>query len=157
MKLRRCNTQQVAEQRCTLIGREMILRERRVNLSLCWCGPNGIVQGVVYTVTGITESHAALTMNTEYQTQSEPHEDSPEDAPDSDVAEAPINTTVPISDVPNILRLTQAMCYFAVQGRTLRNKRTLLLDTEHTRFSRIALIIGLSRATIANLVSIATK
>ena len=76
------------------------------------CGKDryGIVQGVVYTITAITESHVALTMNTEYHTQPELHEDAPEDAPDSDVADAPVNPTVPISDVPKVLRLAHAMC-----------------------------------------------
>ena len=117
----------------------------------------GIVQGVVHIVPDITESHVALTMHTEYQTQPEPHADAPEDAPDSDVADAPVNATVPTSDVPHVLRLTHAMCYFAVQGRTLLNERILLLDTEHTCVSRRALLVGLSRAARARLVSVATK
>ena len=48
--------------------------------------------------------------------------------------------------IPYLLRLTHAMCYYTIQGRTIRNKRLLLFGTGHPNFSRRALIIGLSRA-----------
>ena len=34
-----------------------------------------------------------------------------------------------------MLRLSHAQCYFAVQGRTIADKRLLLLDTRHRHFS----------------------
>ena len=49
------------------------------------------------------------------------------------------------------------MCYFAVQGRTLRVKHILLVDAEHPFFQRRSLIVGLSRATHGDLVHVANK
>ena len=74
-----------------------------------------------------------------------------------DVAKAPHEICVPAVDVPKLLRLTHAMCYFTVQGRTLRNKRILLVDAEHPFFQRRSLIVGLSRATHGDLVHVANK
>ena len=39
------------------------------------------------------------------------------------------------------------MCYYTCQGRTVRDRHLVLLDTTHTHFSARALIVGLSRAT----------
>ena len=60
-----------------------------------------------------------------------------------------------LEDVATMLRLTNAMCYYTMQGRTL-NSHVVLMDTEWSRFSRRALIVGLSRATHGNLVHVAT-
>ena len=54
---------------------------------------------------------------------------------------------VPIGEIPYLLRLTHAMCYYTIQGRTIRDKHIQLIDTEHPNFSRRSLIVGLSRAT----------
>ena len=62
---------------------------------------------------------------------------------------------VPLGEVPYLLRLTHAMCYYTIQGRTLRDKNILLIDTDHPNFSRRALIVGLSRATHENFVHVA--
>ena len=62
---------------------------------------------------------------------------------------------VPIGEIPYLLRLTHAMCYYTIQGRTIRNKHILLIDTEHRNFSRRALIVGLSRATHGQVVHVA--
>ena len=115
---------------------------------------HGIVQGVVYHVTSIEGTHVSLVMNAEYQNSTDEDEDD-EDAPDADVAKAPSHIQLPMADVPKLLRLTHAMCYFTVQGRTLRDKKLLLVDTEHPAFSRRALIVGLSRATHGNHVHVA--
>ena len=55
--------------------------------------------------------------------------------------------TLPILEVPRLLRLTHAMCYFTIQGRTIRDKHILLSDTDHPYFSVRNLIVGMSRAT----------
>ena len=39
------------------------------------------------------------------------------------------------------------MCYYTCQGRTIRDRNMVLLDTTHTHFSVRALMVGLSRAT----------
>ena len=64
--------------------------------------------------------------------------------------------TLLLADIPAVMRLTHAMCYYTVQGRTLR-RHTLLLDTTHPNFSRRALIVGLSRATHGNYVHVGTE
>ena len=58
-----------------------------------------------------------------------PDDNGDEDAPDTDVATAPASIKIPTEEVPKLLRLTHAMCYFTVQGRTLRDKRLPLVDT----------------------------
>ena len=113
----------------------------------------GIVQGVVYTITKMGDD-VTLEMNEEYKNDPDP--DSDDEAPDTDVARAPHEIKVPYHNIPKLLRLTHAMCYFTVQGRTLRNKRILLVDAEHRHFQRRSLIVGLSRATHASLVHVAS-
>ena len=54
---------------------------------------------------------------------------------------------VPLADACAQLRLCHAMCYYTVQGRTVRDRHIVLLDTAHLHFSVRALIVGLSRAT----------
>ena len=72
-----------------------------------------------------------------------------------DVNKAKKEVTVPLADIPAVMRLTHAMCYYTVQGRTLHD-HTLLLDTSHVNFSRRALIVELSRATHGKFVHFAT-
>ena len=43
--------------------------------------------------------------------------------------------------------MAHAQCYYTVQGRTVRDRPIVLLDTTHQHFSVRALIVGLSRAT----------
>ena len=45
------------------------------------------------------------------------------------------------------LRMAHAMCYYTSQGRTIRDRHIVLLDTTHQLFSVRALIVALSRAT----------
>ena len=118
---------------------------------------HGVVQGVVYTITQIDGANMYLSMNNEYQTAPGHAEDDDEDLPDSDVAKAPLHITIPKLDVPKLLRLTHAMCYYTIQGRTLKNKRVLLLVTEFKHFTSRALIVGLSRVTHGAHVSVATR
>ena len=61
----------------------------------------------------------------------------------------------PLEEIPYLLRLTHAMCDYTIQGRTIRNKHILLIDTEHRNFPRRALIVGLSRATHGQVVHVA--
>ena len=64
---------------------------------------------------------------------------------DEDPPEPP-QIEAPPCDVPALFRLTHAMCYFTVQGRSFDlGRQTLLLDTDHTHFSKRALIVGMSR------------
>ena len=117
----------------------------------------GVVQGIVYTTTQIDDANVYLSMNSEYRTAPAHAEDDDEDLPGVDVATAPLHITIPKLDVPKLLRLTHAMCYYTIQGRTLKNKRVLLLDTEFKYFTSRALTVGLSRVTHSAHVSVATR
>ena len=93
-------------------------------------GKQLVVQGVIYTVTGITDTHLNVQMQPEYC-----HGADDEQA------------SVPLEDVCEQLRLTHAMCFYTTQGRTVRDRHIVLLDTANRNFSVRALIVGLSRAT----------
>ena len=108
------------------VGLELIGCPRGVN------GKRGIVQGVVYTVCEVGPE-VKIRMNDEYQL--------------ADWNEAEVETTLPLEEVPRLLRLTHAMCYYTVQGRTMRDKHILLTDTDHPFFTTRSLIVGMSRAT----------
>ena len=84
----------------------------------------GVVQGVVYTLLYIGPL-SVLRMRPEYG--------------DDEIE-------VPLGEIPYLLGLTHAMCYYTIQGRTIRDKHIQLIDTDHPNFSRRALIVGLSRA-----------
>ena len=137
----------------------------------------GVVQGVVYSVNSITETSVVMEMLEEYcpnkdRPASSTKDDTEEDTfegkgtPESltlphapaliHVSKAKKEVTVPLEDIPAVMRLTHAMCYYTVQGRTLRG-HTLLLDTTHPEFSRRALIVGLSRATHGDFVHVASS
>ena len=136
----------------------------------------GVVQGVVYSVERISEDTVTLKMLPEYRKTGTTAGDGAVrrgeaaveevefEGPDGgfgapqlvDVSKAKEEVTVPLADVPAVLRLTHAMCYYTVQGRTLRG-HTVLLDTENPKFSRRALIVGLSRATHGSQVHLCTE
>ena len=94
---------------------------------------HSVVQGVAYTLLYVC-ALSALRMKPEYGDE---------------------EIEVPIEEIPYLLRLTHAMCYYTIRGRTIRNKRILLIDTEHRNFSRRALIVGLSRATHGQVAHVA--
>ncbi len=54
--------------------------------------------------------------------------------------------TVLWEEVCTQLRLCHSLCYYTCQGRTIRDRHIVLLDTSHHHFSVRALIVGLSRA-----------
>ena len=62
-----------------------------------------------------------------------------------------------MAEIPYLLRLTHAMCYYTAQGRTVRDKHVLLIDTNHPNVSHPALIVGLPRTTPGNMVHMATN
>ena len=93
----------------------------------------GVVQGVVYTLI-LIDRFCVLRMRPEYGDE---------------------EIEVPLDEIPYLLRLTHAMCYYTIQGRTIKDRRILLIDTEHPNFSRRALIVGLSRATHGQVVHVA--
>ena len=126
-----------------------------------------VVQEVVYKVLCIGEDTVTLKMLPEYcypSTEAGDVEDVAYEGPDNgfgapqlvDVSKANEEVTIQLADLPAVMRLTHAMCYHTLQGRTLRN-HTLLLDTSHLNFSRRALIVGLSRATHGDHVHCATS
>ena len=97
-------------------------------------GKNLVVQGVVYVITDMTESDVQLEMLDDY-------------------CRDPLNKCgdeipkVPIEEMCSQLRLSHASCYYTIQGRTIKDKHIVLLDTNHPHFSVRSLIVGLSRAT----------
>ena len=105
-----------------------------IGLELVGCprgsGKQLTVQGVIYIVTAITANAIELQMRPEYCR-----------------GENDERTSVTLADARTQLRLCHAQCYYTVQGRTVRDRHILLLDTGHPYFSVRALIVGLSRAT----------
>ena len=106
-----------------------------VGLELIGCprgsGKHLTVQGVVYVVTAIVDDVLLiLQMRPEYC----------HGAADEQIG-------VYLEDACEQLRMCHAMCYYTVQGRTVRDRHIVLLDTAHPHFSVRALIVGLSRAT----------
>ena len=89
-----------------------------------------VVQGVLYLVADIQDEVVKLRM----------HEDYCRGEQDEEVE-------VPLGEVCGQLRLTHAMCYYTCQGRTVKGRHVLLVDTSHPNFSTRSLIVGLSRAT----------
>ena len=105
-----------------------------VGLELIGCprgsGKRLTVQGVVYVVTAIVDGVLELQMRPEYC----------HGAADERIS-------MQLKDACEQLRLCHAMCYYTCQGRTVRDRHIVLLDTSHPHFSVRALIVGLSRAT----------
>ena len=118
----------------------------------------GVVQGVVYSVQHIAQDAVTLQMLPEYRHEPITSPDNEENREQEvvDVSSAKEEVTVPMGDLPAVMRLTHAMCYYTVQGRTFQD-HTVLLDTDHRHFSRRALIVGLSRATHGIFVHVATN
>ena len=73
------------------------------------------------------------------------------------VEDAPVTLKLSHAEASKNLRLTFALCYATVQGRTLRDKHIVLLDTRHRFFTMRHLIVGLSRATAGRFVHVQSK
>jgi hypothetical protein len=97
-------------------------------------GTKLVVQGVLYIVTDITATAICLRMRAEYCKD-------PEELADDEKAE------VALEDACSMLRLSHASCYYTVQGRTVKDRHIVLLDTSHPYFTVRSLIVGLSRGT----------
>jgi hypothetical protein len=63
--------------------------------------------------------------------------------------------TVDAKTIERFLRLSHAMVYAQVQGRTFRKALVRLWDTDHRHFTRRHLLVGVSRATAGIYVDIA--
>ena len=96
-------------------------------------GKKLVVQGVMYIVTDLSETHCRLEMRAEYCKTGTPCEESGEIA------------VIPLEDMCTQMRMSHAMCYYTVQGRTIEERHVVLLDTDHQHFSVRSLIVGLSR------------
>ena len=55
------------------------------------------------------------------------------------------------------LRLSYAVCYYSIQGRTIKNRSILLLDTGHMYYTVRNLIVGISRASRGSQVMIPSR
>ena len=101
----------------------------------------GVVQGVMYNVVHIAEDTVTLKMLPEYRSSDkalvEVTETAGETAEtaetadaaaavDEDVSVAKEEVMVPLDDVAHVLRLSHAMCFYTVQGRTFRDHTVLL-------------------------------
>ena len=93
-----------------------------VGLELIGCprgsGRHLTVQGVIYIVSGITDTHLELRMRPEYCRGAEDE-----------------HALVPLDEACTQLRLCHAMCYYTCQGRTIRDRHIVLLDARHKHFS----------------------
>jgi hypothetical protein len=63
--------------------------------------------------------------------------------------------TVDAKTIERFLRLSHAMVYAQVQGRTFRKALVRLWDTDHRHCTRRHLLVGVSRATAGIYVDIA--
>ena len=71
--------------------------------------------------------------------------------------EASETVTLTHAEASSMLRMTFALCYSNIQGRTFRDKHITLLDTHHrAHFTTRHLIVGVSRATHGYYVHIPT-
>jgi hypothetical protein len=93
-------------------------------------GKQLVVQGVVYCVMGISETEVELQMLPEYC-----HGKKDE------------RVSLPREEMCTQTRLSHAMCYYSIQGRTIKDRHIVLLDCNHHFFGVRNLIVGLSRAT----------
>ena len=84
------------------------------------------------------------------------HLDDPEQQ-QAAVEDAPVTLKLSHAEASKNLRLTFALCYATVQGRTLRDKHIVLLDTRRHFFTMRHLIVGLSRATAGRFVHVQSK
>ena len=61
------------------------------------------------------------------------------------------------AEVAQTMRLTYALCYASIQGRTIRNKHILLMDTMHRKFFTMRhLIVGISSVAHGQYVHLPT-
>ena len=75
-----------------------------------------------------------------------------------DVAKAAQKLTLTHSETSHDLRLTEALAYPSVQGRTLRGRHILHMDAnERSHFSSRHLVVGLGRATRGTYVHVAQE
>ena len=75
-----------------------------------------------------------------------------------EVEDSPETVELSHNEASMYLRLTYALTYASIQGRTIRNKNICLLDTHHRRFFTTRhLIVGVSRATHGRYVHIPTE
>jgi hypothetical protein len=93
-------------------------------------GKQLVVQGVVYCVMGISETEVELQMLPEYC-----HGKKDE------------RVSLPREEMCTQTRMSHAMCYYSIQGRTIKDRHIVLLDCSHHFFGVRNLIVGLSRAT----------
>ena len=126
-----CECSEEQTRGCTMLPQDMFIW---VGIELIGCprgsGKSLVVQGVLYTVVDIRDKVVQLRMREEYCRGEKDEE-----------------VEVPLNEVCSQLRLTHAMCYYTCQGRTVKDRHILLMDTTHSHFSTRSLIVGLSRTT----------
>jgi hypothetical protein len=99
-----------------------------------------------------------LDENGEEETPSEPDDmgADDDDAPASDAVEGKEGVyRLTHTKAAKILRLQHALVYASIQGRTMRQKRICLLNTDHRHFTVRHLIVAVSRATHGEYVHVA--
>ena len=67
------------------------------------------------------------------------------------------NIVLNFDEASRFLRLRYAVCYFTIQGRTLRGQHILLFDKGSPHFSVRHLIVGLSRVIAGHFAHIPTR
>ena len=112
----------------------------RVGMRLLGSGASKkILNGTDYIVKELGEHRVVVELAPEYRA--------------TDGAEVALN----YEEASMYLRLRYAMCYFTIQGRTLRDQHILLLDRASRHFSVRHLIVGLSRVTAGRFAHIPTR
>ena len=110
----------------------------------CSRSADRIVNGVPYIVTAITAKTVTVDMDQRFWLKAEPSKDE-------------VGIKLTHKEVAELLRLTHALVYANVQGRTIRNKHVVLLDTHHRHFTMRHLIVGMSRVTDGKYLHIPTR
>jgi len=123
-----------------------------------------VVNGVIYSVVGVDSEYVNLRMTDEFRKKpalkdrsGHVEEEEDEDSVIQDEAIAREDLRLTHAEVSKTMRLTYALCYASIQGRTLKDRHILLLDTMHREyFTMRHLIVGVSRATHGQFVHLPT-
>ena len=105
-----------------------------IELMGCSRSNDGIVNGVTYIVRAVTATTVTVDMDRRFWLSPQP-------------SNREVNLTLSHKDAGTLLRLSHALVYANVQGRTIRDRHVVLLDTVHRRFTMRHLIVGMSRVT----------
>ena len=104
-----------------------------------------VLNAVTYRVLCVEDGKVQLEMAQEFK----------QEAKDSEEEEEEI-LSFSLEETATLMRPTHCLVYYTAQGRTLRDKNVLLLDVSARYFTLRHFIVGVSRATSGDRLSIAS-